>query len=234
MSPRSPLPTPTPQGKPPAWPMIRAVVGVAVLCSLAIVLVYEWTRPVIRRNRIEMLEQAIVTVLPGATSSATFQLNDDGSFTAVRSDHEGDDLVYAGYNDGHELVGLAIVAQGMGYQDVIRLLYGYSFETEAILGISVLESRETPGLGDRIESDPDFLANFGELDVRLNPAGTALAHPIEFVKPGGKSAKWQLDGISGATITSQATAAMLRDSAEHWIHRVRARRADFLVPADQP
>ena len=47
----------------------------------------------------------------------------------------------------------------MGYQDVIRiLLYGYSPEHQAIVGMRVLESRETPGLGDKIEKDPAFLA----------------------------------------------------------------------------
>ena len=51
----------------------------------------------------------------------------------------------------------------MGYQDVIRVLYGYSFDTEAIIGIRVLESKETPGLGDKIETDPDFL---GQLEAR--------------------------------------------------------------------
>ena len=45
----------------------------------------------------------------------------------------------------------------MGYQDVIRVLYGYSFAEEAVVGIRVLESKETPGLGTRIETDPDFL-----------------------------------------------------------------------------
>ena len=61
-------------------------------------------------------------------------------------------LVFAGYDDNDQLVGLAIEAQAMGYQDVIRLIYGYSFEAQAIIGIRVLESRETPGLGDRIEN----------------------------------------------------------------------------------
>ena len=49
------------------------------------------------------------------------------------------------------IVGLAVEAQGMGYQDVIRVIYGYSFEQDAIVGIRVLESKETPGLGDKIE-----------------------------------------------------------------------------------
>ena len=93
--------------------------------------------------------------------------------------------------------------------------------------IRVLQSRETPGLGDRIETDANFLRNFEALDVRLNPPGDQLAHAIEFVKPGEKHAAWQIDGISGATITSRATANMLRESSAQWIPRVYPRQAEF-------
>ena len=206
--------------------MFRALVGIGVLCALAIVLVYEATRPIIRRNKLDMLRRAVTEVLPGATSSAAFQLTADGRFEPAPADGGGD-LVFAGYDDAGRLVGLAITARGMGYQDVVQILYGYSFETQSVLGISVLESRETPGLGDRIESDPEFLRNFGSLDVSQNPDGSAVAHPIEFVKRGAKDAAWQIDGITGATVTSQATAEMLRLSTTQWIPRVHLRKADF-------
>ncbi len=226
-SPDQQAPAPSPAALPRVWLMYRALVGIGLFCGLAIVVAYEVTRPIIQRNRIGLLERAITEVLPGATSSAAFRMDDDGGFEPVPSDSEGDTLVYAGYDDEHRLVGLALRAQGMGYQDIVKILYGYSFEKDAILGISVLESRETPGLGDRIETDPAFLSNFGSLDVSLNADGTAPAHPIEFVKPGEKNADWQIDGISGATITSQATAEMLRVSSAYWIPRVQPKQAAF-------
>ena len=37
----------------------------------------------------------------------------------------------------------------MGYQDVIVVFYGYSSADDAVIGIRVLESKETPGLGDQ-------------------------------------------------------------------------------------
>jgi electron transport complex protein RnfG len=115
----------------------------------------------------------------------------------------------------------------------LRLLYGYSFDEQAIIGMRVLESRETPGLGDRIETDATFLENFVRLDVSVNADGSGLAHPIEFVKPGEKQQAWQIDGISGATITSEATARMIGESSQNWIPLVRARQSDFVQP-DQP
>ncbi len=212
------------------WPMYRAVVGIGLVCGLAIVSVFELTGPVIQQNKIELRQKAIFEVLPEAIASAAFRLTDDNRFEPTSPDSEGSDLVFAGYDDQHSLVGLAIEARGMGYQDVVRLLYGYSIESESILGISVLESRETPGLGDRIETDEDFQSNFGDLDVSLSPDGAAVAHPIEFVKQGKKTESWQIDGITGATITSRATADMLRESTVWWIPKIRRQMTDFRDP----
>ncbi len=210
------------------WPMYRAVIGVGVACALVIVVVYEVTKPIIQRNKINLRMQAVMQVLPGAQRSATFRLQENGRFEPTSPDSEGTDLVFAGYDQRGELVGVAIEARGMGYQDIIRLLYGYSFDAQTIIGIRVLESRETPGLGDRIETDTDFLKNFEKLDVRVSEDGDSLIHPIEFVRPGEKNEAWQIDGISGATISSQATAQMLRESSQWWIPRVRASQADLL------
>jgi electron transport complex protein RnfG len=213
--------------KPKIWPMYRALICVGVGCALVIVLVYEITRPIIRRNQLEFRSQAIIEVLPEATKSAAFRLTDKGSFESASADSEATNLIFAGYNDQDALVGLAIEAQGMGYADTIRVLYGYSFDSQAIIGFRVLESLETPGLGDRIETDETFLSNFDSLDVRVTSAGDKLEHVIEFVKPGEKNSDWQIDGISGATISSKAIAKMLSESSAEWIPRVRAQRDDF-------
>lgn len=211
----------------PATRMYGVLVGVGVCCALAIVLVYEATRPVIHRQTLELRKQAILQVLPEARASVAFRLNDTREFEQTSPDSTGPDVVFAGYDADNKLVGMAIETEGMGYQDVIRLIYGYSFSKQAVIGIRVLQSRETPGLGDRIETDKTFLSNFEALDVRLNRMGDALDHPLEFVKPGEKQTEWQIDGISGATISSRATAEMLRTSTSFWIPQVCRRRKDF-------
>jgi electron transport complex protein RnfG len=208
--------------------MYRAMVGVGLLCGLLIVSVYQLTRPVIERKKAAALEQAILQVLPEATTSTTFRLGDDERFTAIEGAPGDDDrVVHAGYDDGGRLVGLAIEARGMGYQDVIVVLYGYAFELDAVIGVRVLESRETPGLGTRIETDPEFLENFRALDVTVADDGAALAHRVEGVKHGRKEHPWQVDGITGATISSMALADMLGESTGFWIPRVRRRLDDF-------
>jgi electron transport complex protein RnfG len=206
--------------------MVRAMVGVGLVCAFLIVTVFQLTRPIIARNRAEALERAIFQVLPGARTSATFQWTEGEGFRPVAESTDGD-VVHAAFDESGTLVGLAIEARGMGYQDVIHVLYGYSVEQQAVIGFRVLESRETPGLGDRIENDSEFLRNFERLDVALSADGAQVAHPIRAVKRGRKAHPWEIDGITGATISSVAVADMLRASTTRRLPRIRAHIDDF-------
>ena len=154
-----------------------------------------------------------VALEPAARSSSTFAFGEDERFTPLTGEAPGAQLVYAGYDD-QRLVGVAVEAQGMGYQDVIRVLYSYDPACECIRGMEVLKMAETPGIGDKIAKDPDFLQNFEALDARLDAAGGGLANAIISVKSGSKREPWQIDAISGATISSKAVARLLNDTAQ--------------------
>lgn len=219
--------------RPASWPMYRALVGVGVACGLLIVSVYVLTLPVIARNEAEALQRAVLQVLPGAVAKASFVFAADGTFHPAGGTGTGGEMVHAGYDAAGQLVGVAVVGQGMGYQDVIRILYGYAPQQQVIVGMQVLASKETPGLGDKIEKDAAFLANFQSLDVRLAADGENLQHTIEAVKQGTKTAPWQIDGITGATISSKAIASILRQGSAQWVPKLHARQAD-LVTAGGP
>jgi electron transport complex protein RnfG len=212
---------------PKIWQMYRALVGVGLLGGLLIVTVFEYTRPIIEQNHAEALRRAIFQVLPAARSSASYRLDEAGGFVSGTGAESGEELIYACYDEEQRLVGFAVQAEGMGYQDTIRLLYGYSFAEDAITGIRVLESRETPGLGDKIETDAAFLVNFERLDVSLAGDLSGLANLIEYVKPGTKQHPWQIDGITGATISSTAVANILRKSSARWIPQIKQNLDDF-------
>jgi len=198
-----------------AWEMYRAIVGIGALCALVIVGVYQGTEARIRDNQAQFLASAIAEVLPAAntTSGVGFDAEQRLSLAAA----EPALPVYVGFDKAGRLVGAAILASGMGYQDTIRVLYAYSFEKQAIVGMKVLETKETPGLGDKITTEAHFIANFAALDVALADSGDALRNPIVTVKEGEKSEPWQIDGITGATITSEAIGKLLNDSAATWI-----------------
>lgn len=217
---------------PNSWHMVRALGGVGVLCSLLIVITFQATLPAITRNKAEALERAIFHVLPGATRRSTYQISDgDNPLQPFEGDPRGKRLIYVGYDRRDGLVGIALEAAGQGFQDKIRLLYGYSPAREQVIGMEILESKETPGLGDKILKDRDFLANFEALDTSLTEDGSGLRNPVVAVKKGKKEHPWQIDGITGATISSKAVANIIRASAEEMLPLL-ARRADQLKRGD--
>lgn len=208
------------------------MVGIGVLCALLIVLMYEGTGPRIARLKAEALQAAIFKVLPGISDSRAFVLNSDGHFTAA-GEKEKNQVVYAGYNERGKLRGLAIEASGQGYADIIRILYGYDPEKEELIGFYVLESKETPGLGDKIEKDESFLSNFQGLDVSLNANGNGLENAVIAVKSGEKNKEWQVDGITGATISSRAIADIINTSVGQMAPIIRKNRSVFENENDQ-
>jgi len=198
-----------------AWSMYRAIVGIGAFCALLIVTVFQVTAARIKENQQRFLAAAVAEVLPAARSTAEVTLNKDGHLELAT---ETPALpVFLGYGEDGSLVGAVVTAQGMGYQDNIRVIYAYSFAQSAIVGFKVLESKETPGLGDKIEKEPHFIANFEALDATLGADGSALKNPIVTVKQGEKTEPWQIDGITGATITSKAIGALLNASAGTWV-----------------
>jgi electron transport complex protein RnfG len=209
--------TPGPVQQPPtsAWSMYRAIVGIGALCALLIVTVYQTTAARIRENQERFLAQAVAQILPAARTTVAVTLSEDGR---LQKAGEAPALpVFLGYGADGELVGAVVTAQGMGYQDNIRVLYAYSFDLDAIVGFKVLDSKETPGLGDKIEKEPHFIANFEALDASLTADRDVLLNPIVTVKQGEKENPWQIDGITGATITSEAIGNILNDSANTWV-----------------
>lgn len=201
------------QPQTPSFAMLRTLGGIAMLSGLLVVLVYQYTQPIIEENKRIAIEQAISRVIPGVASKRDFVLGPEGLFAADAPDAAGE-KIYAAYNAKGELKGVALEAAATGYQDVIRILYGYNQDCQCITGIKVLKMAETPGLGDKIASDPDFLKNFEALDARLNEQKSALENAIVTVKHGAKREQWEIDSISGATISSKAVGRMIDASGQ--------------------
>ena len=218
-------PNPLEQKKTSTWEMYRSIVGIGAFCALLIVSVYQGTAGRIADNRARFLSNAIAEVLPAVQSTVAVSLDENNSLV-VATETAGLPA-YLGYGENGALVGAVITGRGMGYADNITVLYSYSFDKKAIVGHKVLESKETPGLGDKVELEPHFLANFEALDARLNEDGTALANAIVTVKQGEKTEPWQLDGITGATITSDAIGAILNQASGYWLPAMERDARDF-------
>ncbi len=82
------------------------------------------------------------------------------------------------------------------------MVFGLSLDGESILGLSVVENKETPGLGNRIVEDA-WRAQYAGLD-----AGQAIA----VVKRPRRDESREVQAISGATISSQAVTRIVNDA----------------------
>ena len=197
--------------EPSALRLILTLSLAGLFSGLIIVLAYHATRPAITAYQAEQLRASVFKVLPGVTRIQR-QIIREGQLIAAED--PGSEAVYAGYDAGNRLVGYAIPAEGPGFQDTIRLLYGYLPGPRTVVGMEILDSRETPGLGDKIYKDAAFVANFQRLQI--DPA-------ILAVKKGRKAAPNEIDAITGATISSKAVARIINQGNATWAQWLTAR-----------
>jgi len=188
--------------------MIRMLGAVSLLCGLLIVVTHVNTLARIRHNQEVIMKESVAQLLPGIQKQVIYGVENNGELTIKAGiESEGKRLI-AGYDGGGKLLGVVIEGSERGYADVITAMYAYSPEQKTVTGFSVIEMRETPGLGDRINKDAKFLENFKALDA---------SHPIKTVKHGTKKEPWEIDAISGATISSRAVGRLLDKSVQETV-----------------
>lgn len=132
------------------------------------------------------------TLLPESESFVVVPY--DGEDANIRSIHKAEN-------------GYVIETVTYGYADNIRMIVGVNNDGK-VTGLVVREAHETVGLGNNALTDHEFLSQFlnstGSFEIATNGAdafsgatGTAEAESGESV---------QVDGITGATVTSKAVA----------------------------
>jgi len=182
--------------------------------GLLLVLVNSWAEPKIAAHRAEVLREAIHEVLGAPEHYETLFLV-DGVFTAdlpTTVDSTGLDRVFVGYDASGRSVGYAIAGGEPGFQDVIRLLFAFDPASGRVRGMKVLESKETPGLGDKIEKDTAFVAEFSD-----------PTPPLVGVKVGrGTGDAHEVDMITGATISSRTVIRIINHRLEELDAYLRA------------
>ena len=208
-------PPPTPAGA-----MLRTLGLVAMVCGLLIVSAYEGTLDAVNANKQIALERAVFKVLPGASRVETWVADDAGIRPLPAVLPAGVVKFYAAYDAAGVLKGIAAEGAAKGYADVVRVLYAYDPARQVITGLGVVAMRETPGIGDKIYTDAAFLKNFAALDVRLSTDLKSLANAIKVVKHGSKQNPWEIDAISGATVTSKAVGKGINESAQRLLPRL--------------
>ncbi len=209
VSPVSPSPELPDQEEVSTFRLVATLAVAGALAGLLIVLVNQHTKPIIDKYKAEQLQKAVYEVLPGAERYHTFYLvNDALSLTLPeRAKQSGFKRIYIGYDAGHQMKGVAVSRGESGFQDVVLLIFGFDPATGKLTGMKVLDSKETPGLGDKIYKDQAFVDQFF--------AGPET--PLVGVKPGaGKGRPNEIDTITGATISSKVVIGIINHALEEW------------------
>lgn len=206
-------PLPEPQITPSVL-LIRTLGLVATICGILIVAAYQLTLPAVTENRKIALERAVFKLIPEAKSLQGYYASAGGVVPEQATPPAGAVKFYAAYDAAGKLKGIAAEGAARGYADMVRVLYAYSADCQCINGMGVVAMRETPGIGDKVYTDQNFIANFKALDVKLSSDLSVLAHAVATVKHGKKTQPWEIDAISGATITSRAIGKGINESAE--------------------
>jgi len=190
----------------PSWRLITTLAVAGALAGLLIVGVFQWAQPQILEHRALVLSDAIQSVLGGPDHYRTLFVS-DGRLVAeppAGVDTIQAEKVYLGYDEQDRPLGYAIVGAQPGFQDVIQLIFGYDAGADRVLGMQILESKETPGLGDKIFKDEAFVAAF-----------VGVAAPIRGVKEGaGHGGDDEVDMITGATISSRTVIDIINRRVE--------------------
>ena len=193
------------------------LVAIALAAGLAIAAVHEWTRPMVMAQRGGLLGDAALEVMPGATTYRIFVRGTDGSVRLMGDGDESPEL-FIGLDEQGRAVGAAIVGSGMGYADVIQLVFGVDPNAERLTGMRVVASRETPGLGSVIVDDHDWVATFERIHLQFD--NDRELRNLR-VRRDARHDQGEVDAISGATVSVVSVTRIINVSLADWLPTLR-------------
>lgn len=165
---------------------------VTAVAGAALSVVNNITKPRIEEQKRLVTERALVAALPNADKNAIdpVKIADTTKY-------------YIGYKDTSRktIVGYAFVAKGLGYSSTIETMVGVD-TAGSILGIKIMEQKETPGLGTKIEAIPYGKTTPWFQDQFIGKIQEGLAVD----KDGG-----EIKSVTGATISSRAVTNSIGD-----------------------
>ena len=188
----------------PSWRLLVTLGVAGALAGLLVVLVYRWTITPIEAHRGTIVQQAISEVLQQPARWDTLYL-EGGRLTAKPTRPTAElQRVFQGYDPSGHRVGVAVLAAEPGFTEIVSPIFAFEPESGHLLGMKVLDQKETPGLGEKIEKDTGFVRQFSR-----------VVAPLKAVKRHTGDAS-EVDVISGATISSRAVVRIINNAIARW------------------
>jgi electron transport complex protein RnfG len=176
--------------------MIKMVVILTVLsCFSGGLLAY------IRNGTQERIDNQVLEFVKGPAVRTIFEGASNNPITDRFTIKDGDAerTFFVGVLNG-EPRGVAFETFGKGYGGDVGLMVGIDVKDDKLLGVGVTTHGETPGMGAKAKSDPNFVAQY---------KGLSIEKPIKVTQDGGS-----INAISGATITSRAVSTATTEAGE--------------------
>lgn len=176
--------------------MVIVLTSVGLLSGSFLATVGMLTRERIALNIQREIEEAIAHVIPGTVSSE--KLYEEKALT-----------IYGGKDEDGSLIGFGILASGVGFQDKIDLMLGTNTSLTRTNKLKIIEQKETPGLGAKIEDVDAFLIFWENKDC---------SDSLTLRKPAAKTPEelsaMEINTITGATISSESVLKIVNRSLE--------------------
>lgn len=179
--------------------------------------VHNLTKEAIETSKQKAQNDAIKSILPEFDQLGT-------SYKAAPVDGSDSLTFFPAYNAGNELVGIAVKTYSKnGFGGLIQVMVGFQPDGN-ISGYQVLEHKETPGLGSKMDAwfkNPDKPK---QNIVGKNPKTTNLS----VSKDGG-----DIDAITASTISSRAFLESIRKAFETYQATTSGKTTDVLTHPTQ-
>lgn len=181
--------------------LIGTLSGFGAIAGLLIVVAFVWAQPRIDAYKAKRLEKAVYEVM-GAPKSLKSLFLVNGAYTAALppgADTAKLDRVFEGRDENGKLIGYGIIGAEPGFGDIVTVLFAYDPKADRLIGMKVIDNKETPGLGDKVAKDSNFVRGFRN-----------RALPLQGVKKGQEKGKPnEVDMITGVTISSRAVIGII-------------------------
>lgn len=199
------------QGK--AFKMMLALVAIIVVSSGVLELAYFGTLATVERNQLITIQKSVLGVLD-------FDTDEDGLDDRFQELIETREFLQA---DGRTLrvwigrqndqtTGYAVRLTGGGFQGIIDIVVGFTPDLNQTTGFEVIQSGETPGLGDEMRTcKPEYC-------FKEEFEGMSTEPQVEFIKYRDPEKPNQFRAITGATFTTTA----IRDWINKALKQLRA------------
>jgi electron transport complex protein RnfG len=190
------------ESNPPVWSSALILAVLAAICTALVAVTQRTAAPRIAANEQAYLEQSLAPVLAGLSYDG--KLSESTLTIPVPHTLPGDApvRVYRVFANEQPVAALFVVSARDGFTGPIQILVGVA-ASGALTGVRVLEHKETPGLGDLIDSSrSDWILQF---------SGRSLGDPDvsrwAIRRDGG-----DFDQLTGASITPRAVVKAIKET----------------------